>query len=210
MFTFNQCLDNRSQFFLYGTGLCHSTMKYTGTRTASAEQQPDANDPRGSLTQGSVRKEGPPQNQPTCGEQAPRVLLVSRSNRARFTGPVHRSPACSQPRLSGGRAARPLPPFPLSELMDRQPGPARSHPAPPRAPLPPLLRLEPGPRQRPVLPPAPAGCASHRELVPWPQRRRLAGTVATSTAPPGLATSGSSARGSRSRVGRPRGSGRVA
>lgn len=209
MFTFKVSMTE-ANFFLDGTGFCHSKMKHTGTRTASAEQQPDANNPRGFPHPGLGAKRGAPiKPGDVWGASSPGSVGFS-SNRARFTGPVHRSLACSQPRLSGGRAARPLPPFPLTTLMDRQPEPARSPTAPPRAPLPPLLRLEPGPRQRSVLPLAPAGCASHRELVPWPQRRRLAGTIATSTAPPGLATSGGSALGSRHRVGRPRGSGRVA
>jgi hypothetical protein len=102
-------------------------------------------------------------------------------------------PALRRPR----RPARPPPPFPLTALMDRQPRPARSPPAPTRAPLPPLLRREPGPRQRRVLPPAIAGCASHRELAPRTQRRRLARWVASSTAPAGFATRRGWALGSR-------------
>lgn len=200
-----------ANFFLDGTGLWHSKMKYTGTRTASAEQQPDANNPREFPHPGLGAKRGAPTKPgDVWGASSPGCWLLEQQ------GAVHRS--CAQvpgvlPAPALRRPSRsPAPALPAHDA-DGQAARTRkesSRSPPPRAPLPPLLRLEPGPRQRPVPPLAPAGCASHRELVPWPQRRQLAGTVATSTAPPGLATSGGSALGSRRGVGRARGSGRVA
>lgn len=138
-----------------------------------------------------MREQAPGLCSPTPG--AGRALhtlgATGRGSQVLRTGPSPGSRVALPP-------ARLPPPFPLTALMDRQLRPARNPPAPTQAPLPPLLRREPGPRQRRVLPPALAGCASHRELAPWAQQRRLAGTVASSTAPPGCATSRRTALGS--------------